>query len=257
MLVILCAALTGVRLSRSAGTPPLAPTLSPVPAAAVAPTPWPAKMSAPVLLVTSTVDAPSGLLHSAVEGPWQLYTFREGSFQILNSSRQIPDPSATPQIFDRSITPPAWHVSASALADVTGDGNAEWVLVVWRPWRDWPIQRWSSVQSPITDFHDEAGDSCHLILLDPDDGHEVWAGSALPAPSLVMAVGDVDGDTRPEVVMLEGDYVTGRQGPATHVDVWRWNGFGFTLEWRSPAGTYQQLYLVDADDDRVLDIAVR
>jgi hypothetical protein len=143
------------------------------------------------------------------------------------------------------------------LADVTGDGRAEWVLVVWRPWRDWPIQRWSSVHSPITNFHDEAGDSCHLILLDPGDGHEVWAGSALPAPSLALAVGDVDGDKRSEVVMLEGDYATGQHGPAKHVDVWRWNGFGFTLEWRSPSGTFRQLYLVDADDNRVLDIAAR
>jgi hypothetical protein len=186
-----------------------------------------------------------------------LYAFREGSFHFLTSSRRIPGPSATPQLLDQSIVPPAWHVSASALADVTSDGRAEWVLVVWRPWRDWPIQRWSSTRSPIADFHDAAGDSCHLILLDPGNGHEVWAGSALPAPSLALAVGDVDGDKRPEIVMLEGDYVTGRQGPARHIDVWRWNGFGFTLEWRSPPGTFRQLYLVDADDNRVLDIAAR
>jgi len=271
LLAILCTAIAGIRLAESAVTPPLVPNISPASAASFrvmlrstpssaasfTPTPWPTKTPIHGLMITSTVTAPSGLLHPADEGPWQLYAFREGSFHVLTSSRRIPDLSATPQIFDQSITPSAWHVSASALADVTGDGNAEGVLVVWRPWRDWPIQRWSSARSPIASFHDEAGNSCHLILLDPSDGHEVWAGSALPAPFLALAVGDVDGDKQLEIVMLEGDYVTGRQGPARHVDVWRWNGFGFTLQWRSPSGIFRQLYLVDADDDRVLDIAVR
>jgi hypothetical protein len=87
---------------------------------------------------------------------------------------------------------PDWRVTASALADVTGDDLAEWVLVVWRPWRDWPIQSWSPAPSPIAGFHDADGNSCHLILLDPRDGRQIWAGSALPAPLMSLAAGDVD-----------------------------------------------------------------
>ncbi len=237
LLLLLLNTLTACATSAEVNRPTRMPTIAPT--------------SAPV----STASPAS--IYSASEDSWQLYAFRDGAFHSLISSHWIPDPTAAPQIFDQSIVPPTWHVSVSVLADVTGDGKAEWVLVVWRPWRDWPIQRWSSAQSPIAAFHDEAGDSCHLILLDPRDGHEIWAGSALPAPSLALAVGDVDGDRRSEVVMLEGDYATGRQGSATHVDVWRWNGFGFTLEWRSPAGTFHQLQVVDVDGDRVLDIAVR
>jgi hypothetical protein len=131
------------------------------------------------------------------------------------------------------------------------------VLLVWRPWRDWPIQEWSSAPSPIAGFHDASGDSCHLILLDPDGGREIWAGSALPVPLLALAVGDVDGDGRTEVVTLEGDYAAGRGAPATRVDVWRWNGFGFTLEWRSPPGAFHQFRLTDVDNDGILDVAVR
>ena len=143
------------------------------------------------------------------------------------------------------------------MADVTNDGAPECVLLVWRPWQDWPIQRWSAAPSPIAGFHDAAGDSCHLILLDPREEHEMWAGSALPAPLLALAVGDVDGDGRNEMVTLEGDYTTDRRGPATRVDVWRWNGFGFSLEWRSPPGTFYQLRLTDANDNGTLDIVVR
>ncbi len=194
---------------------------------------------------------------SAPLTPWQVYTFHDGSFVLLPAS-SLPSPflphSHTPCL---PYTPPTWHIAASALADVTNDTAPEWALLVWRPWRDWPIQRWSPTPSPIAGFHDAAGDSCHLILLDPHHGREIWAGSALPAPLLALAVGDVDGDGHNEVVTLEGDYATGRDGPATHVNVWRWNGFGFTLEWRSPPGTLRELGLTDENNDGTLDIVVR
>jgi hypothetical protein len=196
---------------------------------------------------------------SAPLPPWQLYAFHEGSFVLLDPFLlpALSAPSRAPPSPSRLPLPRSWHVTDSVLADVTDDGVPEWVLLVWRPWRDWPIQRWSSAPSPIADFHDEAGDSCHLILLDPRDGREIWAGSALPAPLLALAVGDVDGDGSNEVVTLEGDYAAGREGPATHVDVWRWNGFGFSLRWRSSSGVFRELRLTDADNSGILNIAVR
>ncbi len=184
----------------------------------------------------------------------QVFKFAEGTFHPF-VARPLCFP--VPSFSGLSPARPGWHIAASTLFDVTGDQMPEWVLIVWRPWRDWPIQRWSAPASPIAAFHDAAGDSCHLILLDPDDGHEIWAGSALPAPLLGLAAGDVDGDGLNEVVALEGDYATGRAGPAAFVDVWGWNGFGFTLEWRSPQGSFSQLCLTQADDDGILDIAIR
>jgi hypothetical protein len=191
--------------------------------------------------------------------PWQLYAFHEGSFVLFDPflPPALSAPSRAPPSPSRLPLPRSWHVTDSVLADVTDDGVPEWVLLVWRPWRDWPIQRWSSAPSPIADFHDAAGDSCHLILLDPRDGREIWAGSALPAPLLALAVGDVNGDGSSEVVTLEGDYAAGREGPAKHVDVWRWNGFGFSLQWRSSSGVFRELRLTDADNSGILDIAVR
>ena len=215
------------------------------------------------LLLTVALLLLSLLPGPAPFAPWQIYAFHGGSFHLLHIAQSVG------QLTNHPITQltnhPSWHITAAALADVTGDDAPEWVLLVWRPWRDWPIQRWSSVPSPIAGFHDAAGESCHLILLDPRDpstgsgqrGREIWAGSALPAPLLALAVGDVDGDDRNEVVTLEGDYATGRDGPATRVDVWRWNGFGFTLEYRSPASTFRELCLTDVNNDSILDIAVR
>lgn len=193
---------------------------------------------------------------------WDVYAFRDGAFRAL-----VPTPSLAPSFLTPPQSPalprerpglrPDWRVTASALADVTGDDLAEWVLVVWRPWRDWPIQSWSPAPSPIAGFHDVAGNSCHLILLDPRDGRQVWAGSALPAPLLALAVGDVDRDGQNEVVALEGDYATAREGPASSVVVWKWNSFGFSLEWRSPPGRLRQLWLTNAEGNSILDIVAR
>ena len=194
---------------------------------------------------------------SAPPSPWRVFVFREGSFvRVAEPFRPVSFPA--PAHGDaRALVPPDWQVVSSALTDVTGDGYDEWVLLVWRPWQDWPIQRWSPVPSPITGNQDATGQSCQLILIDALDGRQIWAGSALPTPLTSMAVGDVDGDERREVVALEGCYTESRDGPSAHVDVWGWNGFGFTLEWRSPSSVFHQVCLTDANGDGTLDIAVR
>jgi len=215
------------------------------------------------VVVAAVFMALISLSASAPPTHWRVYAFQEGAFRSLVLPRQqaanllVSSPSDPPAMLSPELVPLTWRIVGSALADVTGDGSPEWALVVWRPWRDWPIQSWSAAPSPIAGFHDAAGKSCHLILLDGRDGREVWAGSALPAPILALAVGDVDGDGRNEAVTLEGDYATGRNGPASRVDVWKWNGFGFTLEWRSPPGVLHRLGLTDANDDGILDMVVR
>lgn len=194
---------------------------------------------------------------SAPSVPWRIWSFQGRVFSRLPERFEEPSLPVSVSVAAPAQIPPDWQVVSSALADVTDDGAVEWVLLVWRPWQDWPIQRWSPAPSPIAGFRDSSGESCQLMLLDPRDGREIWAGSALPTPLVSIVVGDVDGDGRHEVVALEGDYAASRDGPAAHVDVWGWNGFGFTLEWRSPAAVFRQVRLTDGNGDGTLDIAVR
>ncbi len=210
----------------------------------------------PIILISLIVIVCFLLVYAARPARWQVYVFRDGAFQALGSF-EVRTQAAPLADEWRRLVPPTWRVTAWDLADVTGDAQPEWALVVWRPWRDWPTQRWSGSPSPIAGFQDAAGASCHLILLDPRSGRELWAGSALPAPLLALAVGDVDGDGLNEVAALEGEYAAGRDGPATRANVWRWNGFGFTLAWRSPPGRFRQLGLTDVNADSILDIVVR
>jgi hypothetical protein len=117
--------------------------------------------------------------------------------------------------------------------------------------------RWSDTASPIATHRDADGDSAHIVLMDPSGAYQIWAGSALALPIVEIAVGDVDGDGGTELVALEGDYATGRGGPARHVGVWAWNGFGFTLAWRSPPGRFLALALADLDGDGTAEILAR
>ena len=94
-------------------------------------------------------------------------------------------------------------------------------------------------------------------------GGVLWQHGA-PSPAnghtysdLPVQIYDWDGDGRNEVVTLEGEYAAGRGGPAARVNVWRWNGFGFTMDWRSPLGVLRQLRLTDVDNSSILDIVVR
>ncbi|MCJ7738151.1 MAG: hypothetical protein MUQ10_12705, partial [Anaerolineae bacterium] len=126
--------------------------------------------------------------------PWWRYDVDSGTLVMLPEASLACTASSTAPELSTLELPESWHLTDHALADVTGDGAAEWVLLVWRPWQDWPIQAWAPVPSPISEFQDRRGDSCHVILMEPETGDILWAGSALPRPMLALEVGDVDGD---------------------------------------------------------------
>jgi len=193
---------------------------------------------------------------------WHVYVYRDEEFVAAAPVAHVPTRSPVrSSVCPPADLPPEWDVRAARLADLDRDGVSECVLLVWRPWQDWPIMRWSASPSPIAAHRDDKGDSAHIILVAPYSGarsyRELWAGSALAWPVLQIEAGDVDGDGWDELVVLEGDYAVGRKGPAQDVAVWRWNGFGFTMDWRSPSGQLVDLALADLDADGVSEILVR
>lgn len=194
---------------------------------------------------------------------WRVYNYQAGTFTRLPSPHFSPHfplagaGSAVRQTCPPPDMPPTWQVLNALHTDLTRDGAAECTLLVWRPWQDWAIMRWSDTPSPIAAHRDAHGDSAHIVLIEPSTYRELWAGSALALPIIQIAAGDVDGDGGEELVALEGDYVTGRDGPALHVAVWRWNGFGFTLAWRSRPDRLDALALADLEKDGTPEILVR
>lgn len=150
-------------------------------------------------------------------------------------------------------SPPEWTVVQAAFTSLNGDALPEATLLLWRAFQPWPVDQFLPYGGRIADFHDEAGNSCHIILIGWMRGRygELWAGSALAEPVTAFAVADLNGDTVQELVTLEGRYAGVGSGPARALKVWEWNGFGFTIV-SSVEGSFSGLALVREERGRVL-----
>jgi hypothetical protein len=150
-------------------------------------------------------------------------------------------------------SPETWRVIQAGITDLNRDGSLEATLLVWRPFRPWPVDQWLPHGGRIADFHDTEGNSCHIILIGWREGRyrELWAGSALAEPVRSFAVADLNGDNAQELVTLEGRYADSRSAPARALKVWEWNGFGFTVV-STIEGTFDKIALVQADAGHIL-----
>jgi hypothetical protein len=150
-------------------------------------------------------------------------------------------------------SPPEWQVIQAGFADLDRSGLPEAVLLVWRSFEPWPVDRFLPYGGRIAAFHDREGESCHIILVGwlSDGYQELWAGSAMADPVRSYAAVDLDRDTLQELVTLEGRYDDPRNAPGRAVKVWVWNGFGFSLV-SELEGVYSTLVTSLAGDGRVL-----
>jgi hypothetical protein len=133
-------------------------------------------------------------------------------------------------------SPDNWRVAQARLTDLDHDGQIELTMLVWRPFKPWPIDAYLPHGGRIQSFQNSQGFSCHLILVGFKGGkfRELWAGSALSEPLHSFSAADVDGDGNEELVALESDYSDPENAPARSLTFWEWNGFGFTLLKRIP-----------------------
>jgi len=128
-------------------------------------------------------------------------------------------------------SPQAWQVRQALIADLNQDGQPEAVLLVWRPFKPWPVDAWLPKGGRITGFHNLNGLSCHLIMIGwfRNTFRERWAGSALAEPILAFAATDLRGSGKQALITLEGNYDDQPGTPASQLKVWEWNGFGFNV----------------------------
>jgi hypothetical protein len=140
--------------------------------------------------------------------------------------------------------PPGWRVVQAQITDLNRDGRPEAALLVWRPFRPWPVDRWLPYGGRIAGFHDKQGNSCQIILIGwrGDEYGELWAGSALAEPVRSFAAADLNGDGFQELVTLDGRYADPRTAPGRKLKVWEWNGFGFSVVYGMD-GTFYHLAL--------------
>ncbi len=158
-------------------------------------------------------------------------------------------------------SPQAWQVIQAAITDLDRDGKPEVTLLLWRPFRPWPVDQWLPNGGRIAEFHDAGGQSCHIILIGWTRGgyHELWAGSAMAEPITAFVAADLNSDNAQELVALESWYADPRprpeapegSAPARTLKVLEWNGFGFTVV-SSIDGTFSKMTLVQANNGHIL-----
>ena len=158
-------------------------------------------------------------------------------------------------------SPAGWTVVQAGITDLNRDGVPEATLLVWRPFRPWPVDQWLPYGGRIAGFHTAQGDSCHIILIGwrGREYGELWAGSALAEPVRAFAVADLNGDHLQELVTLESTYADSTPPPnffasslpARSLKVWEWNGFGFSVV-STIEGAFNKMALVQVKDGRVL-----
>jgi hypothetical protein len=150
-------------------------------------------------------------------------------------------------------SPAGWKVIQAEITDLNQDGTPEATLLVWRPFRPWPVDQWLPYGGRIDGFHDNQGNSCHIILVGwrGNAYSELWAGSALAEPVKSFTAADLNRDDAQELVTLEGNYTDFPSKPARALKVWEWNGFGFSVV-SAVEGTFDKLVLVQSNAGHIL-----
>lgn len=211
----------------------------------------PAPLGAWELAGDSIQAAPLPLASRGLIHPVQSDFDENGVFERLEIIRGQAQILTGDQILWQS--PQGWNVRQAALSDLNQDGSIEAVLLVWRPFKPWPVDKWLPIGGRIEGFHNALGESCHIILIGWANGSfkERWAGSALSEPIRTFELADLNLDGFDELITLDSSYKSSPSSPATALKVWEWNGFGFSLV-SERKGIFTDVQIAQSEDGRTI-----
>ena len=128
-----------------------------------------------------------------------------------------------------------WWIDDFNFNDSNNDGIVDINLSLWKPGN-------FGKSKPFWVEENDMSIKNHFFILDliGNSIKEVWGSSNLSNPNCEFKFADIDNDKENELIVVEGDYLEEKCN-GNFVAVWKWNGWGFSNEWRSEKGNFSNL----------------
>jgi hypothetical protein len=148
-------------------------------------------------------------------------------------------------------TPLEWWVDRYVVADSDSDGKLNINLSVWK-------QGNFGSHLPFWIQENDQSIKNHFFVFEFKNNQPkpTWQSSNLEHPNCEFAFADLDNDGRDELVVIEGEYREDLQCIGNYLAVWKWNGWGFSNEWRSAEGNYKNLTVLKPNLTSIIRINI-
>ncbi|HSR89111.1 MAG TPA: CapA family protein [Candidatus Udaeobacter sp.] len=165
------------------------------------------------------------------DGKLEELTLQDGKLKISQEGKTIWESSN------------GWWVDDFSVADSNNDGIIDINLAVWKSGN-------FGNSKPFWIKENDPSIKNHFFVFDIMSGimKPIWQSSNLAAPNCEFKIADIDGDNKQDLVVLEGDYSQKSSCSGNYVAVWKWNGWGFSNEWRSDEGNFRNLRIENTNN---------
>jgi hypothetical protein len=160
----------------------------------------------------------------------ETYSLGNGRLMIIESSKTVWQ------------SPSNWWVDNFDLADSNNDGVLEINLSLWKAGN-------FGSSKPFWIKENDMSVKNHFFVFNfiNDSMKLTWGSSNLSAPNCEFKFTDVDEDKKNELIVIEGDYSQTLICKGDYLAVWKWNGWGFSNEWRGEKGNFSNLKIEKND----------
>ena len=129
-----------------------------------------------------------------------------------------------------------WWIDRFVLADSNNDGILDINLSLWKSGS-------FGTSKPFWVKENDISVKNHFFIYDfiDDSIKLIWGSSNLGVPNCEFKIADIDGDEKNDLIVIEGKYSQKLSCNGDYSAIWKWNGWGFSNEWRSKKGIFSNL----------------
>jgi poly-gamma-glutamate synthesis protein (capsule biosynthesis protein) len=141
-------------------------------------------------------------------------------------------------------SPSDWQIDDVIIADSNNDGVLDINLSLWKAGN-------FGTSRPFWVKANDMSVKNHFFIYNLVNGKikPIWGSSNLVVPNCEFRVADVNGSGENSLIVTEGEYTQKPACKGNYVAIWKWNGWGFSNEWRSSKGNFVNLKIKKNDGE--------